>query len=266
MAYTVSIAEEKMRNSRKRAYMPIWVYIIVPFAVIVALSVGAVTLSALAAGRTTVRDLARSITWKTAGEIESRVKSYLGTPQLLLGALAETGKQGALDLGNPRAQRGLLYGFAGVEPAVSTFYYGDKEGRTALVSRKPDGSGIFALRDGRTGGNLEIYALDSGGGLGALDSASPFDPRERAWYKAAEAAGKPGWTDIYADFVTGGLVITPYVPLQDGSGGLQGVFGADLPLENLNAIVGEIAKGVGAEALVLDSGGRLVATSTGDPV
>lgn len=149
-----------MRNSRKRAYMPIWVYIIVPFAVIVALSVGAVTLSALAAGRTTVRDLARSITWKTAGEIESRVKSYLGTPQLLLGALAETGKQGALDLGNPRAQRGLLYGFAGVEPAVSTFYYGDKEGRTALVSRKPDGSGIFALRDGRTGGNLEIYALD----------------------------------------------------------------------------------------------------------
>lgn len=255
-----------MRKSRKPSYLPIWVYIIVPFALIVALSVGLVTLSSMAAGRTTVRDLARSITWKTAGEIESRVKGYLGTPQLLLGALAETGRDGALDLGNPRAQRGLLYGFSGIEPAVSTFYYGDREGRTALVSRKPDGSGIFALRDGKTGGNLEIYALDQAGGLGGLDSASPFDPRERAWYKAAEAAAKPGWTDIYADFVTGGLVITPYAPLLDGSGGLLGVFGADLPLENLNLIVGEIAKGVGAEALVLDSAGRLVATSTGDPV
>ncbi|MCK7517987.1 MAG: cache domain-containing protein [Ignavibacteriales bacterium] len=67
------------------------------------------------------------------------------------------------------------------------------------------------------------------GSVGAFRQAADFSPTSRGWYKAAAESGEIGWTDIYVDFVTKGLVITPYAPVKDDDGTVRGVLGADVP-------------------------------------
>ncbi len=254
-----------MHKRRIRTF-PLWAVILGPFVLIVAISVGGVTLASVSAAKATVKELARSIAWKTSGEVEARVKGYLERSTFVLGSLARLAESGALDPRRPREMQGVLWPLAGLDPSVSTLYYGDSGERIALVSRGADGGGLVAFRDETTGGLLEQYPADAQGRLGERKSASPYAPSERAWYQAAKAAGKAGWTDTYVDFITGGLVITPYAPFRDAKGEFRGAFCADITLEVLNEFVRSVAQGIGAEAFIVDARGDLVATSTGDEV
>ncbi|HUW41068.1 MAG TPA: methyl-accepting chemotaxis protein [Rectinemataceae bacterium] len=229
--------------------------------IVFVLSMGAMLASALAAGSATIRDLTKLLSLRSSGQIEAGVRSYFATPQLILGALEREGESGSLDLARPRALEPLLYSFAGLSPEVGTLYYGDRRERTSLVTRAADGSGLFAVRDERTTGKLEMYPLGLGGRAGALSKAVDFSPTSRAWYKGAVERGGPGYTDIYVDFVSGGLVVTPYTPIKDASGSVLGVFGADLPLGGLHGILAGAVRGTALDAVILTSSGQLVATS-----
>lgn len=70
-----------------------------------------------------------------------------------------------------------------------------------------------------------------------------YDPRKRPWYQAAADEGDMIWTEPYADFSTGDLVITVANPVYNGSS-LEGVVGMDVKLtemaNELNALkIGE---------------------------
>ena len=250
-----------MTVQRRERHTPLWALMAVPYIMVFALSMGAMVASDLVAGSRTIRELTRLLSWRTAGEIEAGVRSYLSTPQLILGALAREAEGGGIDIERPRELRPLLYTFAGLSPQVGTLYYGDQAERTSLVTRAADGSGLFAIRDEKTRGKLEMYPLGAEGRVGILDKAVDFSPTGRSWYKGAAERMAPGYTDIYVDFVSGGLVITPYAPVVDGSGRLRGVFGADLPLGGLSRILKSSVDGTSIRADILTSSGQLVATS-----
>ena len=251
-----------MNAKRHDRHTPLWILIALPYVLVFIISMAAVIASALVAGSATVRDLTRLIAWRTAGQIDAGVRSFLSTPQLILGALVREGESGDIDLAIPRDLKPLLYSFAGLTPQVGTLYYGDQAERTSLVTRAADGSGLFAVRDEKTKGKLEMYPLSTDGRPGALDKAVDFAPSGRSWYKGAADRMSPGYTDIYVDFVSGGLVITPYAPVRDSGGRLRGVFGADLPLARLNEILKTSVTGTAVTALLVTSAGQLVATST----
>ncbi len=255
-----------MKSPGRKGFTPLWILIVVPFALIVAFSVATVTAGSVAAGRATANALSRSLTWKTAGEIEARVTTYLERAQLVLRTIEETAKSGGIDLEQTRALEPLFHRLAAVDPAVRTIFYGDQKDRIVLVRRGEDGSGVFSIRDEKSGGKLDTYRLETSGGIGALEKSEDYSPTSRAWYRAALATKKPGWTEIYTDFITGGLVISPFVPLLDDSGELRGVFSGVVSSDDINATIAGIAEGVGAEAIILDAAGNLVATSTGASV
>ena len=202
-----------MADGRAKQKIPLWLLIIVPYMVVFLGATAAIALGAVSAGRTTVASLSHSITWKTAGEIEARTRAFLEVSHTLLGALAESGKSGIVDLDNARQLGPLLYRFAGVDPTVATVYYGNQADRTALIGRNADGTGIFAIKDEKTEGKLEFASLDASGKPGQVDRREDFVTTERPWYKAAAQLGKPGWTDLYIDVVSKSLVITPFVPV-----------------------------------------------------
>jgi methyl-accepting chemotaxis protein len=248
---------------RKQAdrFIPLWVILVVPYILVFAISLALVVATSLAAGTSTVKTLTNLLSWRTAAEIETRVRAYLETPHLILGALERQGSSGVIDLDKPRKLEPLLYSMAGLSPTVGTIYYGDAGDRTCLVSRALDGSGLFALRDEKTGGKLEFYPLDTEGRPGPLAKAEPFAPTERPWYAAAAARRSPGWTDAYVDFVSGEVVVTPFVPVREGFG-IKGVLAADLGLGPLNAILEKAVAGSALRAAIL-AGDRLIATSSG---
>jgi methyl-accepting chemotaxis protein len=255
-----------MSESKRERRLSLQVLIGLPFILVFVLSMGAMVASALIAGSSTIRELTRLLSWRTAGEVEAGVRSFLSTPRLILSALSREAESGALNLDRPRALEPLLYSFAGLSPEVGTLYYGDRRERTSLVTRAADGTGLFALRDENTKGKLEMYPLGADGRAGALEKAVDFSPSSRAWYKGAVERGAPGYTDIYVDFVSGGLVITPYTPIKDDSGTVRGVFGADLPLAGLNDILKASVKGTAIRAIIVTSTGQLVATSGDEAV
>ncbi|NLJ47022.1 MAG: hypothetical protein GX430_10715, partial [Treponema sp.] len=246
--------------------IPLTVLIMAPTVLSFALAVGTVVLSSIHAARKLVREDSISLTWKTAGEIDARLGGYFTAARTVLSGLEAAAESGNLDLKDSASLRSLLYQFAGITPAASTIYYGDKSERTVLVSRNPDGGGLVCIRDETTRGKLNFYDLNPDGTVGAFREAADFSPTSRGWYKAAAESGQPGWTEIYVDFVTKGLVITPYVPVNDASGSVVGVIGADVPLDALKALISEASQGSGAEAALLDAGGSLIALSRDFPV
>ena len=255
-----------MARSRLRKTVPLLVLILVPTLLSFLLAVGTILFSSLGAGRSLVRDASIALTWKTAGEIDARLAGYFTAARSVLSGLRATAESGSLNTNDTADWRTLLHGFAGISPAASTIYYGDRNERTVLISRTADGGGLACIRDNTTGGRLNYYDMGQDGSLGDFRKAEEFSPTSRGWYKAASETGGDGWTEIYVDFVTKGLVITPYAPVKDRAGKVVGVLGADVSLEKLKSIISDSAKGSGAHAALLDAEGGLMALSRDFPV
>jgi methyl-accepting chemotaxis protein len=264
VAYTEELHMKK-KSSTKRL-IPLWIMLVVPIMMIFILSISAVLLSNRQASRKVVKESAIALTWKTAGEVESRMRGFMGQAHTLLASLAATIESGAVDISDTKGLLPLLYRLSNISSDVRTLYLGDEFDNTALIGLEPDGSGLAALRDESTDGKLGFYELLPGGSIGALTQAIDFAATSRPWYTGALERSGAGWTDIYVDAVSGALVLTPYLPITGRFGHVPGVLGADMPLQELNNLLEKAVMGSGSSAAIIDNGGYLVAASGDAPL
>ncbi|MCX7024344.1 MAG: methyl-accepting chemotaxis protein [Spirochaetes bacterium] len=255
-----------MAVDRKHFKIPLVVLLILPFLVVCAIAIGTMTVSSVRAGYGIVSDLSRSLSWETAGEVSSSIGGYLDKAHLILGSFLALAEGGAIDVDDTQGLLPTLYRFAGIAPSVSTVYYGDRRNHTALVGRGPDGSGVAALQDEGTAGLMEFYDVQKGGALGAMTKAVEFAPTTKPWYTGAAESKAAGWTEICTDFVTKGLVITPFIPFLTQDDSVQGVIGADLPLMEVSNLLGKSVRDSTSVAFVLDAAGNLVGASNDTPL
>ena len=254
------------KTSSPKRFIPLWLMLVVPIILIFILSISAVLLSNRQASRKVVKESTIALTWKTAGEVEARMKGFMGQAHTLLAGLAATIESGAVNISNTESLLPLLYRIASISPDVRTVYLGDEFDNTALIGLDPDGSGLAALRDSSTNGQLRFFDLAHGGSIGAMTQAMDFAPTTRPWYTGAQGRSSAGWTDIYVDAVSGALVLTPYLPLTGRFGHIPGVLGADMPLQELNSLLKTAVMGSGASAAIVDQQGYLVAISGDVPL
>jgi methyl-accepting chemotaxis protein len=237
--------------------LPIWSIIAVPLLAVITITVLTTVLGSINAGHAAVRNLSRSITWKTAGEIEARTEAYLGNAATALATLAGAKDGEAL---KAQAQRGLLLKLGEIDPQAEAFFYADREGGMALVARASDGSGTYGFKAEKAG-ELSLYSFDSSGTVGTLQGSLAIDPLQTDWYRTAEQSGNAGWTGIREDPASKRLVLSPFAPIHDKTGEVAGVLGANLPLEGIKQILVDATKGLGAGAFILSGEGELVAAS-----
>ncbi|OOW06520.1 chemotaxis protein [Pseudomonas sp. MF6396] len=88
------------------------------------------------------------------------------------------------------------------------------------------------------------------------------DPRQRPWYTAAVAAGKPMLTPPYLAAV-GGLVVTIAMPVKS-NGELVGVVGGDLSLATLVDIINAVDFGGIGHAFLVDRDGQMIVSPDSD--
>jgi HD-GYP domain-containing protein (c-di-GMP phosphodiesterase class II) len=60
-----------------------------------------------------------------------------------------------------------------------------------------------------------------------------YDPRQRAWYRQAVAAGRLIWTRALIDATTGRLIVTGAMPVYQPNGQLAGVTALDIAIDDL---------------------------------
>lgn len=254
------------RTKNGKRFIPLWAMLVLPISAIFILAIATVAQSAWRATNVLVKTFSVSLTWKTSGEIDALTNNYIGEAHALLGGIAAVGTSGLVDLDDTAGLAPLLYRYANVSTRIGTIYYGDRLERTLYMSRGADGTGVTGVQDGSSPGKMSFYEMFAGGSTGAVVDSIDFLPTTRPWYTGAASSGSAGWTDIYTDVVTGGLIVSPYLPVVDAGGSLLGVLGADLPLTELNQLLARADNGSGTKSVLVDHQGLLVAAYEGLPI
>lgn len=141
---------------------------------------------------------------------------------------------------------------------ISLLSFGSEAGDYAGMRREAAGFKLI-LKDGSTGGMMNVYQDDT---PGTVSAAFPgYDPRERPWYAPVARSGRAAWSAIYTTAgERGDVTISASTPVRVGTE-LVGVAEADVRLDSLNQFLrNESLRGKGL-IFITDQGGRLVAHS-----
>jgi adenylate cyclase len=172
--------------------------------------------------------------------------------------------RGILDPNDFRALGDYALGVLRVHPQLSWVSYGDRADR--FVGAWHDDTDVFVNRSFPRGGRIRLEEdriLPDGRRERVRESDDHgYHPRERAFYKLAEAHRDVAWTEPYR-FYNGALGITCAMPLLDAAGGVRGVFTVDLSLSGLSRFVSELRVSPRGRVFIAAGPGQLVAAPGG---
>lgn len=132
-----------------------------------------------------------------------------------------------------------------------------EDGDSACVVRKKGEWNLVLFRSGR---NPRCYLVENGRWVpGVVDDQDVYDARTRHWYRFGAAQKVPAWTPEayrYHTSMVGGFTYT--VPVRNPQGGLEGVIGVDVSLEELTQLIWQHQPTTGSRMMVTDGADRLL--------
>ncbi|MEZ4265493.1 MAG: adenylate/guanylate cyclase domain-containing protein [Myxococcota bacterium] len=218
-------------------------------------------------GADAVRELSNRYTHELTLRIYERLHSYVSVPVQVLEANADAIRTGHLDPDNLDGLARHFWLQMRADPTLGYLSFGRQDGAYIGVQRVAGGKLVLETADGSPGAALGSYALDEAGRRGALIRSTPnYDPRVRPWYAAATRSDRASWSEIYTSFSAADTsFVSAVIRIDAPGGGVRGVLGADLVLSQANAYVRALTRHHPADVIIVDSEGRLVATSVDTP-
>lgn len=158
-----------------------------------------------------------------------------------------------------------FYDNMAINPHFAGIYLGLPDGRFYDVRRDdgqtPNGfrTKIISFRNGERKTRLiwrnatfDIVAVED-------DPTDNYDPRNRPWYIKAVKEQQIVWTDPYIFFSSRKPGITIAGPSHDQDGGLKGVIGVDIEIDQLSTFIANLKIGKNGCAFMLNRNGDVVA-------
>jgi hypothetical protein len=250
--------------------VPLQTVLIVPFVLQTLVTVGLVGYFSFKNRQETINDLASQLRRELTNRIEGKLQTYTEIPHNINRLNASTFAQGKIDVNAVKGEFPLWQQIQ-IYPTVSGIYCADLNGSLLGVRRNP-ANRLIELRSSNvaTGHKLYGYMLDLNGKGDQLVSQGNklFDARTRPWYVAAVASGEPVWSEIYADFASQLPTITASTPIYNiADQSLLGVCATDVFLPNeMSRFLASLQIGKTGSAFILERSGRLVSTSTEEPI
>ncbi|MEM6424098.1 MAG: PAS domain S-box protein [Cyanobacteria bacterium P01_D01_bin.128] len=234
--------------------------------------VGLVGYLSLRNSQRTVQTLAVQIRQELTSRIERELQSYFETPHEINRLNAAAFVRGELDIENGQFGEAQLYQQMKISPNVAFAYCGgSRQGEFFGVLRSPD-DGSLQLSYGNSANEFlrDYFSLDVAGlrTFKLFQATTPYDARQRPWYRAAISSQGPVWTDVYIAFTTGLPNVTASLPVYDRTGQrLLGVCATDVVLpEEFRDFLRSLEIGNSGQAFVLDRSGNLIANSNDEPL
>jgi hypothetical protein len=151
---------------------------------------------------------------------------------------------------------------------VDYINYGDADGSFVGMERTREGELRLNEDTSRNGrGSMAVYTMQADGRPGRLLERIPAmaATHEEAWYTDTARAGKPTWSSIYFwEDQPEVFSISYNAPLFGPGRKLQGVVGVDVVLTQLSYWLQSVWRDRAGLALIVEPGGRLVASSIPD--
>ena len=220
---------------------------------------------------------AQTIAAALSERIHDRVTAFFEVPRRIVAFNVEQAQAGLLDNDkrDQMMQRFLLQ--IRQQPLLTFISVGLADGEYYAGSRPPLGSdkGLRMIHARRADDRvMHIYRVDDAARPTSLVSRanSDFDARTRPWFKAAVSSGRMAWYPTYryvindADGAYDTLGIGMSAPMYDAKGEFVGVTAADVALSQLGNFLREISVNTHGVAFLAEIDGKLLATSTSDPV
>ncbi|WP_161635031.1 PAS domain S-box protein [Leptolyngbya sp. Heron Island J] len=217
-------------------------------------------------GQEAVETLAYQLLNQTGEHFQHKLETYTSVPRLITQENEDELALQQLDTEN--LNRWFPHLFRQIQrfPEVTYIYYGDADGRYVELSRLPDDSLEFAIKDDAADELVKISPVTSDGRLQTRAPKNSYDPRQRPWYQIATNNQSPRWTGIY-DFedpspTLGISFVRPYLGTDNS---FQGVLGADFTLDAIETFVRRVQTSPANAMFLMDTDGKILVSSAGQP-
>ena len=246
--------------------LPLRVLLTVPYVLMVVLLAVIVGVLSYRAGRDAVDEFSGQLLIETVNRIAQAVDRHVaGSAAVLETAFPQGVAAPASITGDLQALRTRFWLATSVHRDPNNYaYYGDKAGRFFGLWRHSEMDAELRLRSQGTGPrSIQRFSGISGALQPAVVEERIFDPRQRPWYRAAQAGSAATWTSIYIDFKTTELVATRARRVDDAAGQFAGVVATDLSLRQVNQFLTQLALSSNGVAMVVEANGDLIGVSRG---
>lgn len=239
--------------------------LIVPFVLQIFAAVGLVGYLSFKNGQKAVNEIADRLMGEVGSRVEQNLGTYLSVPHQVNQINAAAIELGTLNLQEiPILQRHFWRQLQIFD--TLTFTGLGLEQRDNLGAERID-NGSLTLRVSTAASNYDFrtYSTKKSGEIDQLlNNKTNFDPRTRPWYKAAVAAGKPTWSQIYPNTAGITAYLGASMPFYNRQGKLQGVLLTNINLSTIGKFLQSLKIGETGQVFIVERSGMLVATSTGE--
>ena len=209
--------------------------------------------------------------------IHDRVAAFFEVPKRVVTFNVEQARAGLLD---PTQRDRMMQDFLlqiRQQPLLTFISAGMSDGEYYAGSRPPLGADRgLRLLHARIADNraMHIYRVDDAARPTTLVSPAntAFDARTRPWFIAARENNRIAWYPAYRYVIndTQGAYDTMGIgmssPMHDPAGRFIGVTTADVALSQLSTLLGELSEDAGGLAFIVESDGKLLASSGTHPI
>lgn len=212
------------------------------------------------------RQTTESIAEELNESIYNQIYSFIHVPSQINEANHKIIANGILDINDERLRDKFFVGvLSSRDDEIYSFSYGTADGEYYGARRNEKGVIEIMRNNAGTRGNSWYYSVNDDMTAGDLAvQAGKFDPRTRAWYKAAVETGSPTFSPIYKHFVMDDLTVSFACPIYNKLGELQGVLGTHMLLTDIGTYLKNAVSKYNGYAVILEKGSNtLIANSMG---
>jgi len=240
--------------------------IIIVFILAMLVSIGSIGYLIFTNWFSSAKKTTKSIAEELNESIYNQIYSFMHVPSQINEANHKIIANGILNMTDERLRDKFFVGvLSSYGDEIYSFSYGTADGEYYGARRNEKGIIEIMRNNAETGGNSWYYSVNEDMTAGDLAvQAGKFDPRTRAWYKAAVEAGSPTFSPIYKHFVMDDLTISFACPVYNKAGELQGVLGTHMLLTDIGAYLKDAVSKYNGYAVIVEKGSNaLIANSMG---
>ncbi|MEM9542762.1 MAG: adenylate/guanylate cyclase domain-containing protein [Cyanobacteria bacterium P01_E01_bin.42] len=249
--------------SRTMGRIPLRLVLIVPFILQILAAVSLTAWLSIQNGQAAIYSLAEQLQAEVTARIAQNLNEYLAIPKVVNQSVVNTLHPDAIAPTNDSAIERYFWQQVRSIKLINTLQFATEAEKYIGAGRTQEGNVVLKLADPvGTNSEFQTYATDARGRPTDKLAARPnYNPRSRSWYQAAIRVNQPVWSPVYVMFSHRRLGITLSQPLYADTGGLVGVVGTDILLEDISSFLKNLQIGKTGKTLIIDRLGNTVASS-----
>lgn len=252
--------------------VPLRYIFIIPFTVLLLLTVSVIGWLSWHNGHTAVNTLAQQLRQSVSIRIQDHLTQYLETPYKVNQSIQDAIHLNWLDPNHLETLQSYFFKRLQLFDKMSYIQLGNSDGNFIGLERHADGSLSVDVADENTLGDMETYSFNAQGQRDnkPLTFVPAYDPRQQTWYQTAEKTqqtrwsvqvGKSNWSEIFSFFGQTWLSITQSTPLFKNDKFI-GVVAVDFTLTDVSRFLHELNISPNGHTFIMERSGELLATST----